>query len=181
MTDSIITSDHNHIEFAHMVAASQNSVIGRNNQLPWKLPNDFKYFKNKTWGLTVVMGRKTYESLQKPLPGRYNIVITKNRDWSAAGVTMSHTLKDAFTKAKETDCKKIFIIGGAEIFKQTIHMIDSIYLTRVEAEFEGDAFYPNINPGEWEMLSEDKRKKDDKHAYDYSFQIWKRKQNQSKV
>lgn len=178
MTD---IANNNSIEFAHMVAASTNNVIGKNNELPWKLPNDFKYFKNKTWGLTVMMGRKTYESLQRPLAGRYNIVITKNHDWSADGVTVSHTLEDALAKARETDCKKIFIIGGAEIFKQTIHLINTIYLTRVEGEFDGDAFYPVINPGEWEMISEDKHLKDDKHAYSYAFQIWKKKTKPAKV
>ncbi len=181
MTHTDSKANNNSIEFAHMVAASTNNVIGKNNQLPWKLPNDFKYFKNKTWGLTVIMGRKTYESLQKPLPGRYNIVITKNQDWSAEDVTVSHTLEDALAKATETDCKKVYIIGGAEIFKQTINLIDTIYLTRVAGEFEGDAFYPVIETDEWEMISEDKHQKDDKHAYNYAFQIWKKKENPEKV
>lgn len=181
MPESIINTGNNHVEFAHMVAASQNNVIGINNNLPWKLPNDFKYFKNKTWGLTVVMGRKTYESLQKPLSGRYNIVITKNEGWSADGVIVAHTLEEALAKAVDTDCKKVFIIGGAEIFKQTIDIIDTIFLTRVEAEFEGDAFYPDINTNKWEMISDDKHYKDDKHAYDYSFQIWKTIKPRAKV
>ncbi|MEO7801744.1 MAG: dihydrofolate reductase [Ginsengibacter sp.] len=181
MTHTDSKANNNSIEFAHMVAASTNNVIGKNNQLPWKLPNDFKYFKNKTWGLTVIMGRKTYESLQKPLPGRYNIVITKNEDWSAEGVTVAHTLQDGLSKAKETDCKKVFIIGGAEIFKQTINTVDTIYITRVEGEFEGDAFYPALNFDEWEMISEDEHQMDEKHAYNYAFQIWKKKDKPAKV
>ncbi len=102
--------------FAHMVAVSENGVIGRDYEMLWKLPNDFKYFKNKTWGLAIIMGRKTYQSLEKPLPGRYNIVITKNKDWMQEGVTVVHSLDEAIAKAVETDCKKIFIIGGGRNF-----------------------------------------------------------------
>src|SRR4051812_18720611 len=97
---------------SHLVAASENNVIGKNNQLPWKLPNDFKFFKNKTWGMPVVMGRKTYESMESELAGRINIVVTTSNEWKRENVLVAHTIEDAVKKAEETDCKEIFIIGG---------------------------------------------------------------------
>src|ERR1700712_2942137 len=95
---------------SHLLAASENNVIGKNNQLPWNLPNDFKFFKNKTWGMPVVMGRKTYESMEKELPGRINIVVTTNKDWKRENVIVAHTIEEGIKKAEETDCKEIFII-----------------------------------------------------------------------
>src|SRR5207253_11419701 len=101
---------------SHLVAASQNNVIGKNNQLPWSLPNDFKFFKNKTWGMPVIMGRNTFTSLDNTLPGRFNIVVTTEPGWSKEGVIVAHSIAEAIDKAKETDCKEIFIIGGGRIF-----------------------------------------------------------------
>ncbi len=162
------------VTFAHMVAASENGVIGRDYEMLWKLPNDFKYFKNKTWGLAIIMGRKTYQALEKPLPGRYNIVITKNKDWVEDGVTVVHSLEESIAKAVETDCKKIFIIGGGEIFLQTINLVDTVYLTRVHAKFDGNVFYPELDESEWQLVSDEPHYKDGKHAFDYSFQVWQR-------
>ncbi len=108
---------------SHLVAASENNVIGKNNQLPWNLPNDFKFFKNKTWGMPVVMGRKTYESMEKELPGRINIVVTTNKDWVRSNVVVAHTIEEGIKRAEESDCKEIFIIGGGEIFKQSYYFL----------------------------------------------------------
>ena len=160
---------------SHLVAASENNVIGKNNQLPWHLPNDFKYFKNKTWGMPVVMGRKTYESLDKPLPGRINIVVTANLDWKRDDVITAKSIDEAIKKAAESDCKEVFIIGGGEIFKQTLGMANRLYITRVHTTIEGDVFYPEIDKSKWNLISEEPQKADEKHNFDYTFQIWESK------
>jgi dihydrofolate reductase len=173
--DSAPGENYEGFTLSHLVAASENNVIGKNNQLPWNLPNDFKFFKNKTWGMPVIMGRNTYESLDKPLPGRFNIVITTKQDWKRDDVIVAHSIDEAITKAKETDCKEIFIIGGAEVFKQSIEIVNRIYLTRVDATIDGDAFYPAIDKTKWKLKREDPHPADEKHAFAYTFQTWERK------
>ena len=159
-------------EIAMVVAASTNNVIGKNNQLVWHLPNDLKFFKNTTWGFPVIMGRKTFEEVNKPLPGRINIVITRQSDWNVAGAVKAADLQDAIIKARETNSKKIFIIGGGEIYRQSMSVAGTIYITRVHGEFEGDTFFPEINEQEWKLVSNEDFPVDDKHAYAYSFQVW---------
>lgn len=159
---------------SHLVAASENNVIGKKGQLPWSLPKDFKFFKNKTWGMPVIMGRKTFESLDKLLPGRFNIVITSKKDWKQENVIVAHSLEGAIEKAVETDCKEVFIIGGGEVFKQSIDIINRIYLTRVHANVEGDAFYPEIDATKWKLISENTYEADDKHAFAYTFETWEK-------
>ena len=124
--------------------------------------------------MPVVMGRNTYESLDKPLPGRINVVLTGKRDWQREDVLVAHTIDEAIEKACGTDCKEVFIIGGGEIFKQSIEMVDKIYLTRVHAKIDGDTFYPELDESKWVLISEDPRPADDKHAYAYNFQTWVR-------
>ena len=159
---------------SHLVAASENNVIGKANHLPWHLPNDFKYFKNKTWGMPIIMGRNTYESLDKPLPGRFNIVITTKEDWKRDDVIVVHSIDEAIAKGMETDCKEIFIIGGGEIFKQSISIVNKIYLTRVHTTVEGDTFYPEIDKTKWQLISEELHSADEKHAFGYTFQTWEK-------
>lgn len=162
------------ISFA--VAASENNVIGKDNQLLWSLPNDMKFFKNTTWGMPVIMGRKTYESLGKPLPGRKNIVITRQSGFPVAdGVIVTSSLEEAIKAAAGTDANEAFVIGGGEIFKQAMPITDKIVLTRVHTIIEGDAFFPEINPAQWEMEWHQDFNADEKHAWPYSFQIWRRK------
>jgi dihydrofolate reductase len=158
-----------------VVAASENNAIGKNNQLLWHLPNDLKFFKNTTWGMVVIMGRKTFESVNKPLPGRINIVITRKADWKAEGVITANDLQDALKKAADTNCKEAFVIGGGEIYKWAFSIADKIYITRVHVTLEGDTFFPTINEAEWKLVSNEDFKKDEKHQYDYSFQTWERK------
>ncbi len=162
-----------------IVAAAENNAIGKNNQLLWHLPNDLKFFKNTTWGMPVIMGRKTYESIAtEPLPGRINIVITRQQEFDPKkeDVWIVNTLEEAIEKAKTTDCNEIFIAGGGEIFRQAMSVADRIYMTRVQAVF-GDAtiFFPSINEGEWKLSSRHDFPADGKHAYSYSFQVWDRK------
>ena len=119
---------------------SLNRVIGKNNTIPWHISEDLKHFKQTTRGHTVVLGRKTFESIGKPLPGRTNIVLTRDKNFSADGVTVIHTLDRLSTHTKPDD--EIFIIGGADIYKQTLPLTQKIYLTMIEKNFDGDAFFP---------------------------------------
>ena len=160
---------------ALIVAASTNNAIGKNNQLLWHLPNDLKFFKNTTWGFPVIMGRKTFEAVNKPLPGRINIVITRKDGWKAESVINAVNLEDAMVKASETNAKQIFIIGGGEIYKQSMIIADTIYMTRVHAVLDGDTFFPVIDEQHWELISNEDFPSDEKHAYAYSFQVWKKK------
>jgi dihydrofolate reductase len=158
-----------------VVAASTNNCIGKNNQLPWHLPNDLKFFKNTTWGMPVVMGRKTFESVNKILPGRFNIVITRQQDWKADGVIVASDLDDAFKRSAATNCKETFIIGGGDIFRQSMEMADRIYMTRVHTDLDGDTFFPVIDENKWQLTSNQDFKADEKHAFAYSFQTWQKK------
>ena len=158
-----------------VVAAAENNAIGKDNQLLWHLPNDLKFFKNTTWGFPVVMGRKTFEAVNKPLPGRINIVITRQANWTAAGVVTATDLNDALKKAAETNCKEIFVIGGGEIYKQSMAICNKIYITRVHATLDGDTFFPLIDESNWALASNEDFEADAKHAYSYSFQVWVKK------
>ena len=158
-----------------IVAASENNVIGKDNQLPWHLPTDMKYFKNITWGMPVIMGRKSFEALGKPLNGRKNIVITRNRNWKASGVQVVHSIDKAIILASQTDAKEIFITGGAEIFRAALPSADKIYLTRVHGNFDGDAFFPELNDDEWKLTRGFDCEPDEKNAYALSFQVWEKK------
>ena len=159
---------------SHIVAASENNVIGSRNNLPWHLPDDFAYFKNKTWGMPVIMGRKSYESLKKALPGRVNIVITNKKDWHPEDVVVVDNIDSAIKKAEEADTKEIFIIGGGEVFRQTMSMVSRIYLTRVHAVIEGDTYYPEINKSLWKLVSEQSFPADEKNNYAYTFEVWEK-------
>lgn len=163
------------MHFSLLLAASENNVIGKNNKLPWHLPADLKYFKNLTWGMPVIMGRRTYDSFGKTLPGRRNIVITRNKEWKAEGVDVVHSIEEAVALAKESAVKEIFIIGGSEIFKNILPKADRIYLTRIHQSFEGDAFFPVLNEEEWQLVKNRDCAADEKNAYPHSFQVWERK------
>ncbi|MFT3981588.1 MAG: dihydrofolate reductase [Ferruginibacter sp.] len=158
-----------------VVAAADNNAIGKNNQLLWHLPNDLKFFKNTTWAGVVIMGRKTFESVNKPLPGRLNIVVTSNKDWHFETVKTTASLEEAIALATAENFKEIFIIGGGEIYRQSMPLADIIYMTRVHTSPDADTFFPEIHPAEWELRHRDDVSKDDKHAYDYSFERWERK------
>ncbi len=159
-----------------VVAASTNNAIGKNNQLLWTLPNDMKLFKNVTWAMPVLMGRKTFEALgSKPLNGRVNIVITSGKFFKADGVVVVNNFRDADFFTRANDYKELMIIGGAHVYAQTIDDADKIYITRVHHVFEdADAFFPAIDEKKFKLVSNEDHFKDDKHAYDYSFQLWKR-------
>ena len=158
-----------------IAAASTNNVIGKENKLVWHLPNDMKFFKNTTWGMPVVMGRKTYESLAgEPLPGRYNFVVTRNKGWDPHNekVKVATDLGQAIRMAGGTDCRECFVIGGGEIYAAAMPLADRIYLTRVHVVVEGDTYFPVIDEKTWKMVSQLDFPADEKHAYAYSFQVW---------
>jgi dihydrofolate reductase len=157
-----------------LVAASENNVIGKDNQLPWHLPDDLKYFKNQTWGMPILMGRKTFESIGKPLQGRKSIVITRNPEWKHENVDVVHSVEEAVSKAKEYGVKEIFVIGGAEIFNTAFEKADRIYLTRVHHQFEGDAFFPEVSASGWNLVQSRFCPANEKNAYAHTFQVWER-------
>jgi dihydrofolate reductase len=159
-----------------VAAVSENNVIGKDNRLLWHLPNDMKFFKNTTWGMPVIMGRKTFESVDnQPLNGRTNIVVTRQDNYKAEGAVVVKSLDDAFFVVKEMDVNEVFVIGGGEIFKEIFSKADKIYLTRVHTVIEGDAFFPEVKEKDWTLGSHLDFPADEKHAYAYSFQVWIRK------
>lgn len=158
-----------------VVAAANNNAIGKNNELLWRLPNDMKYFKNVTWGMPVIMGRKTYESLGTPLAGRKNIILTHQTGWKAEGAVVVKNFDDALFLVREMDVKEVMVIGGGEIYRSVFEKANRIHMTRVNAVFEeADTFFPVIDPTVWKLVSEKKNEADEKHLYSYSFQVWER-------
>ena len=166
---------NNPLTLSLIVAADENNVIGKDNTLPWCLPSDLRYFKNQTWGMPVLMGRKTFESLGKPLSGRKSIVITHNKNWSYKGVDSVQSLNDAIQKARDYGAKEIFVLGGAEIFRSSIQDADRIYLTRIHHKFEGDVYFPEINKDNWKLVRNVFHPSDDKNQFPHTFQIWEKK------
>ncbi|OYU55597.1 MAG: diacylglycerol kinase [Chitinophagaceae bacterium BSSC1] len=158
-----------------VVAASSNHAIGLNNQLLWHLPKDMRFFKNRTWAMPVIMGRKTFESLSgKALPGRMNIVLTRQKDWQAAGVQVANSLDQAYAIAAKAAYKEVYIIGGADIYAQSLAQAQTVYLTRVDAVMEGDSFFPELGT-DWTMVEDYPQLADAKHLYPFRFQTWKKK------
>ena len=161
-----------------IVAAGTNHAIGKDNQLLWHLPQDLKFFKNTTWTMPVIMGRKTFESVgSKPLPGRLNIILSRQ----AAPGQENDLLKFASDPSKaiqlagDFGTKEVFIAGGAEIYRQFMPLANRIYMTRVHAHFEADSFFPDINTDEWTLIQNKDFNPDEKHAYSFSIQVWERK------
>jgi len=156
-------------------AMAQNRVIGRNNNLPWYLPEDLKYFKRITMGKPIIMGRKTFDSIGKPLPGRANIVITRNPDFGVEGVKVVNSLDAAITLCKsigEIDgVDEAMVIGGAEIYKLALPSADRLYLTEVHSEVEGDAYFPEFDRSEWKVTAREDFEASDPNPYNYSFLV----------
>lgn len=155
-------------------AMDKNRVIGKNNDLPWRLPEDLKFFKRVTMGHPIVMGRKTHESIGRALPGRENIIVTRDNNYKAEGCTVIHSVSEVERIGKESE-EEVFVIGGSELFKATFDAADRLYITYIEEEFEGDTFFPEFDEKEWKLLSKDKGLKDEKNIYDYFFMIYERK------
>jgi dihydrofolate reductase len=167
------------MRIAIIVAFADNRVIGRNKQMPWHLPADLKYFKRVTMGKTVLMGRKTFESIGKPLPGRTNIVITRQADWRADGVEVVHSLAEGIEFAAATlplsndplnnGKEEVMVIGGAQIYREALPKAQRLYLTRIHARFEGDTFFPQIRGEEWREVGREDHQAEPANPYDHSF------------
>lgn len=147
---------------------SENRVIGKDNQLPWHLPADLKFFKATTLHHPILMGRKTYDSIGRPLPQRTSIVITRQPGYQAEGVQVVHSLAEAIEAGRQVH-PDLFIIGGAEILRQALPMIDTMYLTLIHATFEGDVFYPEFDARQWQQTWREDHQADEKNKYDFSF------------
>ena len=159
-----------------IVAKARNNVIGKDNQLVWKLSGDLQHFKRNTLGHHIIMGRKTFESMGKPLPGRTSIVITRNKDYHVpAPHYVVHSLDEALKIAEEKSLEQAFILGGAEIFKQALPITDELIITEVDAGPEGDTYFPPVDYSTWEKVSEESHSKDGKNEYDYTFVVYTRK------
>ena len=156
-----------------IAAASQNNALGKDNNLLWHLPEDFKRFKQITTGHYIIMGRKTFESFPKPLPNRTHIIITRQSEYIAEGCIVVNSLEDAVKSAPKNE--EVFIIGGAQIYEQSLEFADKIDLTRVHAKLDADAFFPDFDTSEWDLVFSEKHFKDDKHIYDYTFETYLKK------
>ena len=150
-----------------VVARARNGVIGRGNQLPWHLPDDLKYFKRLTTGLPILMGRRTWDSIGRPLPGRQNIVLTQQRNFAPAGASVAHTLDQAIEAAGAVEALRI--IGGAELYRLCLPRAAVIYLTEVDAEVEGDVYFPALDPKEWRERAREAHPADERNAFPYAF------------
>jgi dihydrofolate reductase len=157
-----------------LVACDEKYVIGKNNTLIWHLPADLKRFKELTTGNVIIMGRKTFDSIGRPLPNRTSIVITRQTDYKQEGVIIVHSLEEAILKAKSLHRGDIYIVGGAEIYRMAMEVADEIELTFLHDIFEGDAFFPEIDPTVWKVISKERGITDEKNPYQYSFIRYRR-------
>lgn len=155
-----------------IAAMSENRVIGRDGALPWHLPADLARFKAITTGHTVIMGRRTFESVGKPLPNRRSIVITRNNDYQHEGVLIAHSMDEALDHAAGEE--EVFILGGQTIYETALPHVDCFYLTIVHATIEGDTFFPTFNFDDWKLVEDDRHEPDDRHAYALSFRRYER-------
>lgn len=150
----------------------RNRVIGRENKLPWHLPADLRWFKKNTAGKTVVMGRKTFESIGRPLPGRTNIVLSRDKNYLAGGCIVVHTIEEAIDVVDDEE--EIMIIGGAQLFRQLISQAHRLYLTRIDAEFDGDSYFPSLESDEWRVVWREEIAKSEGNPYGLQFIIVER-------
>ncbi len=161
------------MQLALIVAQSENRVIGRNNALPWHLSEDLKYFKKVTMGKVIIMGRKTYESIGRPLPGRTNVVVTRDPRWSAEGVTVVHSLEQAVEQATAISeingAGEAMVIGGSELYTQALPLTQRLYLTQVHAQVCGDAYFPELELSQWQQFSRQDFDAVEPNPYSYSF------------
>jgi len=155
-------------------AMDENRVIGKNNDLPWRLPADLKYFKQVTMGHPVAMGRKTFDSIGRKLPGRENIIITRNLNYEQEGCTVLHTIEELVDYSKKFH--ELFVIGGADIFDQCLPFADRLYITYIYHSFEGDTYFPPFDMEDWIEISRVKGDKNEQNPYNYDFVVYERKQ-----
>ena len=156
-----------------IVAVADNGVIGRENALPWHLPEDLKRFKRLTMGKPMIMGRKTFESIGKPLPGRRNIVVTRDPNYHREGVDVVHGTGEALAITAGTP--ELMVIGGAELFRLFLPLAGRVHLTRVHGNIEGDVVWPALDNRQWEVIERERYESDDRHAYAMTFEVWEKR------
>lgn len=156
-----------------IVAMDKNRLIGAQGTMPWRLPADLRRFKQVTMGKPLIMGRKTYESIGKPLKGRRNIVLTRDRQYSAPGCIIVHSLEESIEASENGE--EVMVIGGAQLYRQFLPRSGRLYLTRIEAAFEGDTYFPDFSEEEWTIVFEEKHEADERNPHPFRFQILERK------
>ena len=160
---------------AMIVAASENGLIGRDGDLPWRLSADLKQFKKLTMGHHMIMGRKTFESIGVLLPGRHTVIVTRQMDFQFEGATVVHSIEDAVQHARGQGDQLPFVVGGAEIYRLALPLVTDLFLTRVHATIDGDTFLPEIDWSTWDVVESQRFDADDRNQFDYSFERWVRK------
>ena len=166
------------MKISMIVAKANDNAIGKDNDMIWHLPDDLKYFKDKTRNHHILMGRKNFDSLgekYQPLPNRINIVITRNENWQHDGTVVFHNIQDGIKYAKENKEEELFIIGGGQIYEQGLNYADRLYITEVNAEYpDADAFFPKIDKSNWKEISSKYHSKDEKHKFDFTYKVYER-------
>lgn len=162
------------MEISLIVAADEQGGIGKGSSLLCHLPSDLAFFKKTTMGIPVIMGRKTHESIGRPLPGRLNIVVSRSNHLYADGVIGVNSVEEAVMEAKKANSSKVFVIGGGDIYRQFLPMANKIYLTRIHHTFEADTFFPSLNESEWKKIHSQFQAKDDRNPWDHSFELWQK-------
>lgn len=157
-----------------IVAVAKNNVIGKDNNIPWYLPADLKYFKNTTLNHHVIMGRNCYESIGKPLPKRTNVIITRDAYFISSNCLVARSIPEALHMAHENGEEEVFIIGGGQIYEQTADLWDKLYITEVDLEVDGDVFFPAMDMNEWKLIHKEHHGKDEKNEFDYGFKVYER-------
>lgn len=156
-------------------AQSKNGVIGVNNQIPWHLPDDLKFFKRTTLGHHIITGRKNYESVGKPLPGRTNVIVTRNRGYAVSGCPVVHSVEDALSLAHKAGEEEVFIVGGGEIYKAALPYLQKLYMTLIDTEIEGDVYFPEIDWTKWDIIGQEDHPVDERHKFSFSFKVFEPK------
>ena len=160
------------IKVSLIVAMDKNRVIGKDNDLPWRLPKEFEYVKKTTMGHTLVMGRKNFESIGRVLPGRKNVILTRDKDFSFEGCVIAHSIKEVFELCKNDE--EIFIFGGEQIYEMFLPYVEKMYITKIDYAFEGDTFFPEVNYEEWDEVSVKLGTTDEKNPYTYHFHVYEK-------
>jgi len=158
-----------------VVAAARNGVIGAKGEIPWRLPDDQRFFRRLTLGHPIVMGRKTWESIGRPLPGRENLVLTRRTGPAPDGTERFADLSRALAACKAKGAAECFVIGGEAVYREALATADRVYLTRVEAEPEGDVFFPDLDPETWKCTASERHERDERHAHAFAIETWERR------
>ncbi len=156
-----------------LVAMAKNRTIGVNNTLPWRCPEDLKHFKTLTMGHHMIMGRKTFDSIGKPLPGRTTVVVSRNNELKVEGCIVVHSLQEAIAAC--TEDPEIFVVGGAELYQQAISLVDTLYITEIQQDVEGDAHFPEFDTNAWQETSREARSQETPQPLEYHFVTYRRK------